>query len=105
MCRDEGRTTLLAFLTSLGPEVAPPDLLVVLSGIASAVKRISWSVKRASLMNLTGAYLGSSGTAKTNVGGDKQKKLDVLAVSCYGGNSTLVHYIKIVYLSFAQRMT
>lgn len=43
--------------------------------MSSAVKRVSFAVRRAGIVDLT----GETATASTNQGGDKQKKLDVVA--------------------------
>ena len=56
------------------------DLPLVLAAIGTAVKRISHAVRRAGIADLTGLYAGRDGTATENQGGDKQKKLDVVAV-------------------------
>jgi fructose-1,6-bisphosphatase I len=47
---------------------------LAVDALASACKRVSLAVRRAALERLTG-YAGSS----TNVGGERQKKLDVLS--------------------------
>ncbi len=65
--------TLLSFLTSAGRGV-DTDVALAVDALASACKRVSLAVRRAPLERLTG-YAGSS----TNVGGERQKKLDVLS--------------------------
>lgn len=69
--RGSTQPTLLSFITAHG---ADTDLALALNALASACKRISLAVRRAPLERLTG-YAGSS----VNVGGERQKKLDVLS--------------------------
>lgn len=64
--------TLLSFLT--GQKQVDTDLALALDALASSCKKVSLAVRRAPIERLTG-YLGSS----TNVGGERQKKLDVLS--------------------------
>lgn len=78
-----GRQTLLSFLhekRAAHPTLIDEDLHLVLAAIASAVKRISHAVRRAGIVDLTGLYTTEvGGEATINKGGEKQKKLDVLA--------------------------
>ncbi|GAB5033830.1 fructose-bisphosphatase [Nannochloropsis oceanica] len=78
-----GRRTLLSFLQeerAAQPTLVDEDLHLVLAAIASAVKRISYMVRRAGIVDLTGLYTTEHGGEVTlNKGGEKQKKLDVLA--------------------------
>lgn len=66
-------TTLLAFLTA--HKRVDTDLALALDALASACKRVSLAVRRAPIARLTG-YTAVGGT---NAGGERQKKLDVLA--------------------------
>jgi len=78
-----GRQTLLSFLheeRAAQPTLIDDDLHLVLAAIASAVKRISHAVRRAGIVDLTGLYTTEQGGEATlNKGGEKQKKVDVLA--------------------------
>ncbi len=78
-----GRQTLLSFLQeerAAQPALIDEDLHLVLAAIASAVKSISYAVRRAGIVDLTGLYTTEhGGEATLNKGGEKQKKLDVLA--------------------------
>lgn len=75
--------TLLSFLfeeQAAHPISSDGDLHLVLLAISSAVKTISHAVRRAGLDNLTGFHVKKQGgEATTNQGGERQKKLDVLA--------------------------
>lgn len=77
-----GTQTLLSFLheeRAAQPSLVDEDLHLVLAAIASAVKRISYAVRRAGIVDLTGLYTEKGGETTFNKGGEKQKKLDVLA--------------------------
>jgi hypothetical protein len=73
------RRSLLSVLGELCDD--DPDLILTLGAVASAVKRISWHVRRASLTSMTGLAVSAGGKAQENAFGEKQKKLDVVAVS------------------------
>ena len=76
---------MLSFLTQECE--AKPDLKIdeelplVLAAIGTAVKRIAQAVRRAGIADLTGFYADQDGASRENQGGEKQKKLDVVAVS------------------------
>ena len=60
--------------------MSDPDLALVLAAVGTAIKNIVFRVRTASLSKITGLYTGKDGEAGVNQGGEKQKKLDVVAV-------------------------